>query len=56
MDYLISALCLDIVICLVTFLISVLITAWIIKIGVRWAIMHSSDDIKIAVSQGILYA
>ena len=58
MDYLIGALGIGLVIGIgvLSFLVLVVIAAWIIKIGVKWAIMQSIDDIKVAVKQGILSA
>ena len=41
---------------LIAFCLLVLITPWIIKIGVQWGISKSIDDIKVAVRQGILSA
>jgi len=39
---------------IVGFLLSILISAWIIKIGVRWGIGESKDFIKKAVHEAIL--
>ncbi len=56
MDYLIGVLGIGVFIALgvIIFLFSVVIIAWIIRIGVQWGIMKSMDHIENAVREAIL--
>jgi hypothetical protein len=47
-------LILELVIYLVGFLVSAVVLGWIIRIGVEWGIMRSTDHIRGAVREAIL--